>query len=159
MSNAYAVKNPDYRLSPLTGMGRQHYIDCAKYVLERAFTHVNSLEQPIVFPTIPGSKSYPQPTDPAWRSRSHEFEALERTFNLAAYRKRTSKNPPMELMISVMLHKNDNTSWSHNVLNPIKEIVLRDVMPSGSVIGAELTLHDDTRFLVDFKDIDGFKSC
>ena len=32
---------------------------------------------------MPG-KSYPQPNDPDWRIRSYEFEALERTFNLAA---------------------------------------------------------------------------
>ena len=84
MSKAYSVQNPDYTLSPKTGMTRQHYMDCAKYMLERAFQHVKSFDQPIIFPTIPGSKSYPQPDDPAWRTRSHEFEALERTFNLAA---------------------------------------------------------------------------
>jgi hypothetical protein len=83
MKNAFEVKNPDFNLSPLTGMTRKHYIDCAKYVLERAFTHVKSFDSPIVFPLVPG-KSYPQPNDPPWRTRSHEFEALERTFNLAA---------------------------------------------------------------------------
>ena len=84
MKQPYKVSNPDHTLSPLTGMSRQHYIDCARYVLERAFKHVPSFETPIVFPTLPGSKSYPQPNDPPWRTRSHEFEALERTFNLAA---------------------------------------------------------------------------
>lgn len=84
MKNAFEVKNPDFQLSPKTGMTRQHYIDCAHYILERAFKHVKSFDMPIVFPTIPGSKSYPQPNDPPWRTRSHEFEALERTFNLAA---------------------------------------------------------------------------
>jgi len=80
---AFEVAAPDFRLSPQTGMTRKHYIDCAKYVLERAFKHVRSFDSPIVFPRIPG-KSYPQPNDPPWRSRAHEFEALERTFNLAA---------------------------------------------------------------------------
>jgi hypothetical protein len=84
MENAFKVMNPDFDLSPMTGMTRQHYIDCARYILERAFKHVKSFDQTIVFPTIPGSKSYPQPDDPPWRARSHEFEALERTFNLAA---------------------------------------------------------------------------
>ncbi len=84
MKNAYTASQPDYDLSPFTGMTRKHYIDCAKYILERAFKHVKSFDSPFVFPTIPGSKSYPQPDDPAWRIRSHEFEALERTFNLAA---------------------------------------------------------------------------
>jgi hypothetical protein len=83
MKQAFEPKNPDFNLSPLTGMTRPHYIDCARYVLERAFRHVKSLDSPIVFPLVPG-KSYPQPNDPEWRTRSHEFEALERTFNLAA---------------------------------------------------------------------------
>ena len=84
MKNAYSVNEPDFNLSPYTGMTRRHYIDCARYVLERAFTnHVKSFDSPIVFPTIPGSKTYPQPNDPEWRHRSHEWEALERTFTLA----------------------------------------------------------------------------
>jgi len=81
--NSFEVANPDVDLSPMTGMARKHYIECAKYVLERAFRHVKSFDQPIVFPLVPG-KSYPQPHAPAWRHRSHEFEALERTYNLAA---------------------------------------------------------------------------
>lgn len=84
MKNAYYVEHPDFTLSPYTGMTRQHYIDCARYVLERAFSHhVKSFEDPIVFPVIPGSKTYPQPNAPAWRHRSHEWEAFERTFTLA----------------------------------------------------------------------------
>ena len=79
----FVVQNPDFELSPMTGMTRQHYIDCAKYVLGRAFRHVQSFDQPTVFPLVPG-KSYPQPNAPGWRHRSHEFEALERTYNLAA---------------------------------------------------------------------------
>ena len=38
MKNAYSVDQPDFDLSPYTGMTRKHYIDCARYVLERAFT-------------------------------------------------------------------------------------------------------------------------
>jgi len=37
MANAYQVKNPDFTLSPYTGMSRQHYIDCAQHLLEKAF--------------------------------------------------------------------------------------------------------------------------
>ena len=83
MKNAFALNEPNFDLSPYTGMTRKHYIDCAKYLLERAFIHVKSLATPIVFPCVPG-KSYPQPNDPAWRHRANEFEALERTFVLAA---------------------------------------------------------------------------
>ena len=84
IKDAYRVENPDFDLSPYTGMTRQHYIDCARYVLERAFTkHVKSFDDPIVFPPIAGSKTYPQPNAPAWRHRSNEWEAFERTFTLA----------------------------------------------------------------------------
>jgi hypothetical protein len=82
MKRAFEVREPDFDTSPHTGMTRAHYVDCAKYVLGRAFTHLTSIEQPLSFPLVPG-KTYPQPGAPAWRHRSHEFEALERTFTLA----------------------------------------------------------------------------
>ena len=82
MSKFFKVKNPDFKLSPYTGMNREHYIELAKYLLERAFTHIKSIDDPLTFPSVPG-KSYPQPGAPEWRYRSLEFEALERTFTLA----------------------------------------------------------------------------
>lgn len=82
MGKAFEIKNPDFELSPHTGMTRMHYIECARYILERAFTHVSSVNMPLTFPPVPG-KTYPQPDDPEWRYRSLEFEALERTFTLA----------------------------------------------------------------------------
>jgi hypothetical protein len=82
MKNAYEVKAPDFNLSPYTGMTKKHYIECATYLLERAFKHVASIDTPLSFPVVPG-KTYPQPNDPAWRQRSFEFEALERTLTLA----------------------------------------------------------------------------
>ena len=54
------------------------------HVLQRAFRHVKSFDSPIVFPKVPWAASYPEPNAPEWRHRSNEFEALERTFNLAA---------------------------------------------------------------------------
>ena len=82
MKNAFEVINPDFELSPFTGMTRQHYIECALYVLGRAFKHVHTLETPISFPKVQG-KTYPELNAPEWRNRSADFEALERTFNLA----------------------------------------------------------------------------
>jgi hypothetical protein len=82
MKNKYEVNNPDFDLSPFTGMTKKHYIECAKYLLGRAFRHIGSINEPLTFPLVPG-KTYPQPDAPAWRHRSHEFEALERTFTLA----------------------------------------------------------------------------
>ncbi len=82
MKKAFKVENPDFEKSPFTGMTKQHYIELAKYLLERAFTHIESINDPLTFPPVPG-KTYPQPNDPDWRWRSLEFEALERTFTLA----------------------------------------------------------------------------
>jgi hypothetical protein len=82
MQNAYQVEEPDFSLSPCTGMTKKHYIDCARYLLERAFKRVDALDTPLSFSPVPG-KAYPQPNDPAWRYRSFEFEALERTLTLA----------------------------------------------------------------------------
>ena len=90
--------------------------------------------------------------------RGFNAEAGESTV-LFVHRKRTSKNPPMELMITVMLHKTDDTDWTKEELSPLKNIKTMDVTPSGSVIGAEITLADNARHVIDFKDIDGFKSC
>lgn len=82
MKKAFEVKNPDLAVSPITGMTKTHYIELAKYLLERAFTHVDSIDTPLTFPVVPG-KTYPQPNAPDWRYKSADFEALERTFTLA----------------------------------------------------------------------------
>ncbi len=83
MDAAFSVKNPDFSASPFTGMTKKHYIECAKYLLERAFTHVVDKDAPFAFPIVPG-KTYPQADSPPWRFRSHEFESLERSLTLAA---------------------------------------------------------------------------
>ncbi len=78
---------------------------------------------------------------------------------LYAYRQRTAKNPSVELMVSAMLHKTDDSAWTQAELSPVKEIKLFDVMASGSVVGAVITLANGTKHTVDFGEIDGFKSC
>jgi hypothetical protein len=82
MKSSFEVNHPDLALSPFTGMSKKHYVEMTRYLLERAFIHVDTLETPLTFPIVPG-KTYPQPGDPDWRFRSLEFEALERTFTLA----------------------------------------------------------------------------
>jgi len=85
-------------------------------------------------------------------------EAEESTV-LFVHRKRTAKNPAMELMITAMLHKTDDTPWTPEQLEPVKGIRIIEVTVSGSVLGAEITLADNTIHLVDFKDVDGLKNC
>jgi hypothetical protein len=94
----------------------------------------------------------------AMQQSGRNAEAEESTV-LYAYRKRTAQNSAMELMITVMLHKTDDTPWSKDALSVLKDIRILDVTPSGSVLGAEITLSDGRMYPVDFKDIDGYKSC
>lgn len=55
---AFKVINPDYNLSPYTGMTKQHWRDAALYILEGAFTYIHTLDAPMKFPKQEG-KSYP----------------------------------------------------------------------------------------------------
>jgi hypothetical protein len=85
-------------------------------------------------------------------------EAAESTV-IYARKKRMAKNPPMELMIAVMLHKTDDSEWSNEELSPVKEIRIMDVTPTFSALGATIILRDDTMYSIDFKDIDGKRRC
>lgn len=72
-----------------------------------------------------------------------------------ATRRRTSKNPAMELMISVFLHRTDDTEWTTEELDPVREVQVMDVTPVFSPLGAEITLRDGTLYKVYFSEIDG----
>jgi len=78
---------------------------------------------------------------------------------LYAHKQRTMKNPPMELMITVLRHKTDDAPWSEEELSPIKSIDLMDIMPSHSPLGARITLWNHQTYEIDFVDIDGYRTC
>jgi hypothetical protein len=65
----------------------------------------------------------------------------------------------MELMITVMLHKMDDAEWTEGELSPIQEIDIMDITPSGSPLGANITLLDNKKYEIDFRNIDGRRSC
>jgi len=85
-------------------------------------------------------------------------EADESTVIFAS-KKRMAKNPSMELMISVMIHRMDNQEWTEEELSPIKDIQIMDITPEYSALGATITLYNDEKYEIDFKDIDGQRSC
>ena len=85
-------------------------------------------------------------------------EADESTV-IYAIRKRTAKNPAMELMISVLLHKTDDTEWTPEELSPIRDIKIMDVTPAFSPLGAEITLQDGTVRKIYFEEMDGNRRC
>ena len=78
---------------------------------------------------------------------------------LYAYKKRTAKNPAMELMITVLLHKMDDTPWTEEELSPIKAIEIKDITRSYSPLGATITLWNDEQVEIDFVNIDGNRTC
>ena len=55
----FAVREPDYATSPVTGVVRRHWYEAARYLLDGAFSYVHSLDDPLKFPKQPG-KSYPR---------------------------------------------------------------------------------------------------
>ena len=63
----------------------------------------------------------------------------------------------MELMISVMLHKMDNSEWTQEELSPIKDINILDVTPACSSLGADITLSNNKKYEIYFEEIDGNK--
>jgi hypothetical protein len=85
-------------------------------------------------------------------------EADESTV-IYASKKRMAKNPAMELMITVMLHKMDDNEWTEEELSPIRDIKILDITPRYSALGATITLYNNETYEIDFKDIDGKRTC
>jgi hypothetical protein len=55
----FQIQNPDFTLSPKSGMTRQHWKDAALYMLKGAFGYIHNLDDPMKFPKQEG-KSYPR---------------------------------------------------------------------------------------------------
>jgi hypothetical protein len=85
-------------------------------------------------------------------------EADESTV-IYARRERTGMMPRMELMATLMLHKRDNTPWTEQELLPVRKLDIRQMMPSGSILGAMVEMNDGSSYTVDFHEIDGLRKC
>lgn len=89
--SVFQIDNPDYIKSPHTGMTKKHWEDAALYLLKGAFSYINSLDDPMKFPKLPG-KSYPQDES---RVPTEKLEGLSRTLFVAA--PLLKKNPDLEI--------------------------------------------------------------
>lgn len=78
--NIYVIEKPDYGVSPLTGMTRQHWIDVATYILDGAFSYINDLDDPMKFPKQ-SAKAYPHDDG---QIPTEKLEGLCRTLFVAA---------------------------------------------------------------------------
>lgn len=76
---------PDFALSPVTGLTRAGWIACGRHMLEGAFSHVKDMNEPMFLPKMPGP-GYPSSNEGASRQQRSAaiFEAIARTFNIAA---------------------------------------------------------------------------
>lgn len=79
-AQVFQINEPDYKLSPKTGMTRQHWKDAALYMLTGAFGYINNLDDPMKFPKQPGI-SYPHNDG---QIPTEKLEGLCRTLFVAA---------------------------------------------------------------------------
>ena len=80
----FVPENPDYSLSPYTGLTRKHWIDAAKYILSGVFRHVKTMDSPVLVPRYETEITYPNSHTPAWKVQAEYYEGLARSFFIAA---------------------------------------------------------------------------
>ena len=125
--------------------------------------HFEEGSKKVITATIPG-RSLALITYNGWDEvdslvhKGRNAEADESTV-LYAHKKRMQKNPSMELMVTVLLHKMDDSEWTEEELSPIKDIRIMDITPTYSALGANITLYNNKKYEVDFIDMDGYRSC
>lgn len=78
--DVFKIVNPNYEISPKTGMTKQHWKDAAMHMLEGAFGYIHTLNDPMKFPKQPG-KSYPHDEG---RVPTEKLEGLCRTLFVAS---------------------------------------------------------------------------
>ncbi len=61
----------------------------------------------------------------------------------------------IELLITILLHREDDREWKEEELMPIEDIQYIDVSPSGGPCGVELHLRDGRKVTVDFGNMEG----
>lgn len=84
----FEVKEPNYKLSPCTGMTRKHWLDAGRYLLEGIFGNLKNPEDPLVMPRKETEVTYPH-LDAPEKQREIErkaeiFEGLTRSFFIAS---------------------------------------------------------------------------
>lgn len=76
----FHLDNPDYKLSPYTGMTRQHWIEAGEYLLKGAFSYIHCLDDQMYFPKEL-EKTYPRNEG---QIPVAKIEGLARTLFIAA---------------------------------------------------------------------------
>lgn len=80
----FTVENPNYELSPHTGITRAHWIEAAKYLLRGLFSNIHNPDDPVVMPRYEDKVTYPNKNTPPHKVQAEYFEGLTRSFFIAA---------------------------------------------------------------------------
>ncbi|WP_310605478.1 DUF2264 domain-containing protein [Anaerosporobacter sp.] len=84
----FEPKTLDYNLSPYTGLTRESWVEAGKYLLTGVFTHIKSIEDPVVMPRKETEVTYPHKNAVGNQRKLEEmaqiFEGLTRTLFIAA---------------------------------------------------------------------------
>ncbi len=95
----FEVIEPDYELSPFTGMTRKHWIDAGKYLLKGMFENLADIEDAPIVPRTETEVTYPHKNATEGQldaqKRAEIFEGLTRTFFIASVL--IHNNPDMEI--------------------------------------------------------------
>ena len=85
-------------------------------------------------------------------------ESENSTLLYGSYEDLTHQFGPVEILISTLLHKADNTEWKEDQLQPISSVKpLQEGIPM-HLGGLVVTLKSGEEFIVDFSHIDGMSS-
>ena len=80
----FEAKTQDWKKSPYTGMTRQSWIEAGRFLLEGAFSKIQSIEDPMIVPRSEFDITYPHRgaslSQLERENRAEEFEGLTRTF-------------------------------------------------------------------------------
>ncbi|MCR4616907.1 MAG: hypothetical protein K5669_01835, partial [Lachnospiraceae bacterium] len=69
MSQAFKMENPDYELSPYTGMTRNEWIRAGKHLLTGIFQNIKDFNDPVVMPRAETKITYPHSESPeVWQN-------------------------------------------------------------------------------------------
>lgn len=79
----YKLDQPDFTVSPLTGMTKRHWIDVCYFLLEGIFSHVRSIDDLPLCPRHEFEISYPNENSSPTRIYAERFEGIARSFLIA----------------------------------------------------------------------------
>ncbi|MBQ7679547.1 MAG: DUF2264 domain-containing protein [Butyrivibrio sp.] len=85
---SFIPTHTDYEKSPFTGLTRESWMDAGRYLLEGIFSHLDSIDAPLVMPRKETEITYPHLNDPPEQQdaqrRAEVFEGLTRSFFIAS---------------------------------------------------------------------------